>query len=318
MKAIYQQALEGKLCSTQSGAKRSIDFLNLTAVPLLVSWADATGKLKLRGKLATKQQLRCDDSYDGYAYVFIAVDSGAFVAACVQDASMVKPVEIDATWLCQPGDIGPLPQPSKGCPIPPDSPSVVVGAGGEFSDQKTAVVRQQYWHLSADSYVLGPREERLVSYQETSGMQQMTSEQKTMAESLGLSASGGWGPISASLTATLSATTSRMQQLTLTTETVRYESTTLKNPTDQPVMNLMWQLTDVVTVYQKLKPVASVVSTLRPVLIAGPYDPTKLAAASSEVQVAVSELSPPRFIEGGSSSRAPGAARSTRASKRRR
>ena len=111
-------------------------------------------------------------------------------------------------------------------------------------------------------------------------MQKTTSEQTTVAASLGISASAGWGPISASVSTSLSQTSSTFQQVTLTEERTSFVSDTLENKTDKPRMLLIWQLTDIVTVFEgNGVPLSSIVSRNAPNVIGGPYDPNSLPAA---------------------------------------
>ncbi|WP_328326124.1 MULTISPECIES: hypothetical protein [unclassified Streptomyces] len=88
-----------------------------------------------------------------------------------------------------------------------------------------------------------------------------------------MSASAGWGPFSASVSASLSESSTTSQQLTVSTQTTSYVSTTFHNLGANPEMNFFWQLTDVATVYDKDGiPLSSVILGEAPAVVSGPWD----------------------------------------------
>lgn len=280
MDKLYQSALNGTLAS-QSGSPVTISFKNDLPCFIRLAWADPSGRLVHKKVIKPAQTAECKGSQIGFAYVFTVENTGAFIAAYRQEEGDTL-VAVTTSMLCDPLDIGTMPTPTSERPIPGDSPPVAVGMALTHDEENVemAVTRHQYWRLSPESHVLLPTEKRVVSFQETAGVQQTTSEQETVSKSIGLSASAGWGAVSASLSSSLSQTSTSMQQVMISTETVRYESVTLQNKTDKPQMFLNWQATDVITVLRaRHKPVASIVSTIRPIIVRGPYDPNSLPDA---------------------------------------
>jgi hypothetical protein len=206
---------------------------------------------------------------DGERFVLSSVHTGGFVAA-IEIKAGVNDYRITSYDLASPYDIGPVPQPTKRTPIPPDSPRVVTGFG--LHPSGALIVREQFWSRLNESYMLAPLEQKTVSYTTTSGMQQTSSDQETINKSLSVGVSAGWGPVSASVNASLNQTSTTFHQVTITEERTSFLSDTVENQRDKPVMYLRWQLTDVVTIFSESVPQgASVVLGENPVLIFGPY-----------------------------------------------
>lgn len=224
----------------------------------------------------------------GYYKATVAA-TGALVTvfACSGTTSLV----LDRTSLNPPNDIGPIPVPTMELPIPiepqpspvvegstmvipPDSPRVLVAFGTTVDGN--IITREQYWARQNDSLCLAGHETRTVSYTVTSGKQQTSSDMKTLETSLGLSAGGGWGPVSASLSASLSRTSTSFQQVTVTEQTTAYLSNTIHNPDIEPVAYFRWQLMDVITVLGNAStstatPLSSLIQAQNPTIVMGPY-----------------------------------------------
>ncbi|MFI7135992.1 hypothetical protein ACIBQ1_60835 [Nonomuraea sp. NPDC050153] len=171
--------------------------------------------------------------------------------------------------LTRPNCIGPYPKPTKTTLIPPDSPRILVACG--TTDKNKVVVREQFWKRAAESHTLTPKQTHTIGFSVTSGLEETTSSQQSIAAQLGLSASAGWGPISASVSASLSMNSTTFQQVTITQQDTRYETIVLTNTTDRVQTLLKWQLTDVITILDNKVPTASIVLAQAPTLIAGPY-----------------------------------------------
>jgi hypothetical protein len=136
-----------------------------------------------------------------------------------------------------------------------------------------AVTREQFWHCTGESYSLAPGESRTVSYTATHGMQESSSDSETTNASVGVSASAGWGPFSASVSASLSESSTTSQQLTVSTQTTSFVSSSYVNLGEHSELNLFWQLTDIATVYDSTGlPLSSVVSGEAPTLVSGPWE----------------------------------------------
>lgn len=280
MDSTYQKALEGTLRSTKTGTRKTkLTFVNKLPITIRPAFINTQGLLEFGQDMPTKSTAEYSDSYAGYAYVFVTADSGAFVCAYVQGADDGKDINelIDPAWLCTPNDIGQIPEPNKAKPIPLDSQGVLVGVGDKLvKGVYISIARYQFWRLTQESICLAAGESRIVSFQETNGMQQTSSDESTMSAAIGFQSRVGWGPISASLSASLSKTSTTMQQVVITKETVSYNEVKTENPTKETRMFLRWQLTDVITVFKNLEPVASLVSGSIPSIVSKPYDPAKL------------------------------------------
>lgn len=208
------------------------------------------------------------------------------------------PVVVGPAVLAAPNHIGPIPQPNTLMPIPTDSPRVLVGCS--VLAHQNILCREQYWERAGDSYVMAPGTRRTVSTTTTSGIQKTSSEQYDISLALGFSASAGWGPISASISGSLSASSSTMQQVFVSNEVTQYESLELSNTTDATQMFFRWQLMDVFTIFAPVTgqqtatlaapppvnpppsapggagPIASIVMAESPTLISDAYDPANL------------------------------------------
>jgi|GEM_PF-2597226 len=288
MNRDYQAALDGTLKSDPNGAPvGTVTISNWLDVPVAVFWIDDQGLHSEEGPILGPQGGKFQwANVQAKNYFLITFPyTGGFVSV-VSVVEGVLEYVIDYDSLVDPGAIGPFPVPNRQVIIPPDSPRVVVAcgtvAGSETTPGYHAVVREQYWRRMADSYALAPAETRVVSTTSTSGKQETSSSLESIASTVGVSASAGWGPVSASLSASLSYNSTTFQQVTITEETTSYASDTVTNPSNtNPVMFLKWQLCDVITLFETDKqsegiPIACVISGQSPVLIAGPYDPNNL------------------------------------------
>jgi hypothetical protein len=285
MNDMYQQAIDETLHSTAStGTGNPLTFANGTAIPLnmyLISTGGehygydseaqsfAPGAPPYRLDPNGGKSLTLADPEAQWYWLFTSACSGAFAAVFQTPAS--GDVLITSVDLLNPNDIGQIPRPGKDVIIPADSPRIVVGCGS--LPNGNVVVREQYWQRISDSYSIGPGEQKTVSNTVTSGMQQTTSDLTTVEGSVGASASGGWGPVSASVSASLSASSTNFQQFTSTTQTTSYVSDDYDNSLDNPSrMFLYWQLADSVTAYDDTgMALSSVVTGTQPVVIGGPY-----------------------------------------------
>lgn len=196
--------------------------------------------------------------------------------------------EIGQASLVLPNDIGPYPAATASRPIPSDSGRVVVGCGkvtvwteGEVPiPQERTIVREQYWRRLGTSYSVAPGETRTLSVSRTTGMSQSSTKSDTLAESVGISASGGLGPASASISASINASSTSFQEISLHEETTTFEQFEVTNTDPETHTYISWQLTDIITVANGAHlPIASAVSGQAPVLISGPFTVTKMLEA---------------------------------------
>lgn len=305
MNPLYVQALNGTLQSpADNNVSVAIAIGSKLFIPTTVHTVDTFGALTpvsgtvLPGSAVPTFQPGDNPSspltlsteiWSGQYLILTNQLSGAFVAVLTVPSAGQAVPPLDWTLLAEPNDIGPIPQPNAATLIPPDSPRVLVGCG--LAPTGNYIVREQYWRRADDSYVLAPNETRTIGFTTTSGMQQISSSEETLQKSVSASVSGGWGPVSATVSASLSSNAVNYQQLTITSESTRFETVKLKNTTTEPQMYLKWQLMDVITVYSSANSAAlsCVIIGQSPVIVAGPYstDPSSLAAPPARLLAAM-------------------------------
>ncbi|MFD7839197.1 hypothetical protein [Streptomyces sp. NPDC059761] len=296
MNSTYQQALDGTLTSTNTGNTGTFTFANATEIPLgcyLVSdtgvWLGMVPNGNTFGEGNPSMHLAAGTQWwtftvpidmGGY-FIFVNYYSGAFAAVLPATAAdsynggnLILTVE--CSHLLNPNDIGVPPTPNQDVVIPPDSPRVVVGCGVVNGN---GVAREQYWRRLPESYSIAKGEYRTENYTTTSGMEATTSQQSQVAASVGVSASAGWGPISASISASVSGSSSTFQQVTTNTQTTSFISQAFDNTNGKSAqMFLYWQLTNVVTVFDTNgNPLSSLIyGSEEPAVINGPHNPASL------------------------------------------
>ncbi|MFF3089841.1 hypothetical protein ACFVRB_33080 [Streptomyces nojiriensis] len=286
MDSTYQDAINGTLCSQTSGdtipklavVNRSDMLLNMYLISTQrgdrLGW-DSVNNTWAAGHppihLWDESPLWLVKNPDlGWYWLFTSADSGAFAAVCQTPAS--GDLSFMSHLLLEPNEIGGIPKPDKEVLIPPDSPRIVVGCGRLGGGNR--VLREQYWHSLTDSYSIAPGEHKTVSNTVTSGMQSTTSDLVSVEGSISSGVQGGWGPVSASVSASLSAGSTSFQQFTATSESVSYVSEDYENTGSRPQMFLYWQLTDSIAVYEQESGLAlsTIVNGMQPVVIGGPPD----------------------------------------------
>jgi hypothetical protein len=271
MNPLYQSAIDGTLKSPKSTEKiTQIQIYNDLDVPIFIRLVDEDGNLTPAYPISAHGGTNLREIFKGWYAVFTVCHTGAF--ACVIEFTGATSYRINGSLLVDPNDVGRFPIPSKDILIPSDSARILVGCG--LAPNGNPMTREQFWKRSPDSYTLAPGEKRTIGYTTTSGMQTTTSVEQEVATSLGLNASAGWGPISASVSASLSTTSRSMQQVAVSTETTRYETVELSNQDAAPKLFLRWQLMEVLTVFSKepeIRPITAIVQAVLPTLIGGPY-----------------------------------------------
>jgi hypothetical protein len=299
MNDTYQKAINGTLkSSTGPGSGQGLTFYNMTAMPLamyLISadgshlgWSTQTQSFQpgepgyiIAGTTNAGQQggssMPQANPTLGWYWLFTNALTGAFAAVFPTPPSGGD-IYITTWDLLEPNDIGTIPTPDRaaGVLIPTDSPRIVVGCGlsSQGGISPNVVVREQFWQRLPDSYSIAPGETKQCSYTVTCGKQETTSELSTLESSVSASASGGWGPVSASVSASLSTSSTNFQQVTVTEQTTSYvaETYSLEQDAKSPEMMLCWQLADTVTIYDSQgSPLGSIVTGTTPTVIGGPY-----------------------------------------------
>ncbi|MFI9159562.1 hypothetical protein [Kitasatospora aureofaciens] len=284
----YQAAIDGTLASVDDGSRTNMTVTNGTPVHLLVYWVGLDGLLYGRnprtrrlapgypGQVLDPGATTIWTNIDRFYYFVAKVGySGAFAAVWRADQDDAA-VTITGRDLRDPDDIGEVPVPTKSVIIPPNGPRILVGAG--VLPNGNSVIREQFWQRLPESYSLASGEEKTVSYTQTQGMQESSSDTRTVTGSVSASASAGWGPFSASVNASLSQSSTKAQQVTVSTQTTSFTSNRYYNEASHGWMCLFWQLTDVLTVFDRTgTPLASVVSAKGPAVVWGPVNVDELA-----------------------------------------
>jgi len=284
MDPYTQAALNGTLVSPAWGGDGAFHLKldNKLPVPLYLYGVTTTGTQLVNMDLTTGTtpllfppgQSTEFIIYNDAFFIVRTAFSGAFVTLLYNEQNFTTgTVTIDASMLLPPNQIGSFPDANTDMPIPPDSPRVLVGVGTTPTDPAGVILREQFWQRMGDSYTLAPGTKRVVSTTLVAGMQNTSSQQDSVSKSIGLSGSFGWGPVSASLSANLSSSSSSFQQISISSESTQYESLELYNKTKHTQMFLRWQLTDVITVFQTYTPPTQALASPAAVNPAEPFPP---------------------------------------------
>ncbi|MER7950630.1 hypothetical protein ABTY59_24895 [Streptomyces sp. NPDC096079] len=288
MNDTYREAVSGALKSADEGIRTNMTVTNGTPVHLLVYWVGLDGLLYGRNKRTRKlapghagqvldpgATATWSNVDRGYCFVAKVGYSGAFAAVWRVDRDNAA-VTLTGRDLLDPDDIGEVPVPTGSMIIPPNGPRILVGAGVLRKDR--FVTREQFWQRLPNSYSLAAGEEKVVNYTQTQGMQESSSDARTVTGSVSSSASAGWGPFSASVNASLSTSSTKTQQVTVSTQTTSFTSNSYSNDTSHGWLCLYWQLTDTLTVFDDTgTPLSSVVSGVGPSVVWGPVEVDTLA-----------------------------------------
>ncbi|MFD3998830.1 hypothetical protein [Streptomyces sp. NPDC058548] len=208
----------------------------------------------------------------GWYLIFLNARSGAFVSVKRLSSAVYSPSQgcmwllVGAPDLLDANDIGPVPQPSASVVIPPDSPRVVVGFGR--TPKGNTLIREQYWQRLPDSYSISAGARRTVEYTVTTGMESTTSTQSDLGSSVMGDVAAGWGPISASLSTSLSASSTSFEQVSTNVETSSFVSQVYDNTQgEKSRICYHWRLANVLTVFDAGEPVSSLIYGSGPAVI---------------------------------------------------
>jgi hypothetical protein len=274
----YMAALAGTLQSAPTGPNMPVTVWNNLPLDVRISYVTQFGAQANMGLIPA-----------GYAAVVEASPGDYFMLSTVATGSMAGVITIsqgtsmaffDPSDLLGPNDVGAPPAPNQQYVLPLDTPRALV-ATGVVGGQNIAM-REQYWMRAPDSFSILPNEKQDISSTTTTALQRTSSNLDTIAASVGASASAGWGPVSASVSASLSRTSTRFQQVTVNTERTTYSADHIEGTGDNASYFLKWQLMDIVTV---IAPgtgaiLSSMVTGQAPILIAGPYSVDALPPAA--------------------------------------
>lgn len=176
--------------------------------------------------------------------------SGALIGEVATNSIANNKHTFDESSLAKPNAIGLFPEPdlSKGVVLPGDSERKVVGYG-EWTYSATVkmlVIREQCWRRCSDSYVLAPKEKRTMGVATSTGIERSSSSEESLSKEFSAGASGGWGFFSASISASLSASSRYTQQVTISEQQSEFDTVELTNDTDKAQLFIRWRLADII------------------------------------------------------------------------
>lgn len=227
----------------ETAAQYQINVSTWLGRDLFIKSVDGEGRWHEEIKVAGSGTVAVLQAQDNERFVITDSFTDAWIGAFQVPVGGFKnnSLTIDDSFLVTPNDLGPTPQPSKTTLIPQDSYPIVVGLGRN-------VLRYQYWHRSDDSYALGTGEEQTITTSTTTGLVSTSSSMESVAQSLGMSASAGWGPISVSVNASLNMSTTTQQSVTISETNTTYITKSFTNNSKDDIMVIHWQLIDTVLI----------------------------------------------------------------------
>jgi hypothetical protein len=250
MQPLLKQYLDGTLESSGDPQIAEVSVDNKLNVPVWAGFLAKDGAVYPAIGVPAGTKVPANRPINWYWLIWAMDGSLAAVFKPATPPANKLEITIGAADLSSPGDIGPVPLPSVEVPIPNDSPSILVGTarGWDTAGKETYLTRSQFWKRSGDSITLAPGEKMTTGYTSVTGIQETSSETKTVAESVNASLSAGWGPVSASLSASLNTSSTSFQQYVSTQTDTRYETRTYEGDAAATRMIFRWQLYDVVTI----------------------------------------------------------------------
>jgi hypothetical protein len=188
--------------------------------------------------------------------------------------------------------------------VPLGTPRFLVGfgstSGKSIDGTKTIdldVLHEQYWRPSPTSFPLAPGEDKKILLTHMTGLSDTSSSEHSFEATLGLSVSGGWGPVSASLSASFSDSLTTSHSRTLTQQTISTTEVHLTNSTDSPQLIVYWELVDTYTLVESTNfpssptPITQISPVIRAVVecIAAPVLVRRYVTAPNQVPAAYTQ-----------------------------
>lgn len=274
----YMSALDGTLQSVPNGNPFTATIWNSLPIAIRIAYVTPAGVQANMGVVPAGYSVVVDTAVGDY-FILKAAATGSMVGV-VSIATQVSMVFFDPSDLLGPNDLGPPPTPDSQYILPLDTPRVVVGVG--IAPSNNIALREQYWMRAPDSFSILPGERQDISTTTTTAMQRTSSSLDTISASLGTSASAGWGPLSASVSASLSVNSTSFQEVSVNEERQNYTADHVQGSGETASYFLKWQLMDLITVVElgTGAVLASMVSGQAPVLSAGPYTIGTLPSAA--------------------------------------
>ncbi|MCX7287334.1 MAG: hypothetical protein NTW20_07170 [Rhodobacterales bacterium] len=187
----------------------------------------------------------------GAPFIVRTADTGSFVMASIMPA--VPSTAGDARHqflkvpMFKPNQIPAPKAPKDQSTIPSDMPSILVDCGliDLKGGSKGVVLHEQYWRVGPNSFVLLPGQQKTISSEQVSGVTDESTSHESLSESLDLSVGGGWGPISASISASLSHSSDTSHTRRLQSQTRNQVEDMVANADVSKSINVFfWELVD--------------------------------------------------------------------------
>ncbi len=183
----------------------------------------------------------------------ILPSTGGLVAVYTQAETSNANLSITNQNLNGPFEGPPPPAKLSSSLLPVTPTTTVVGFGFFGLNSQIAVIREQYWIALTSSISVAPGETKQCAYTVSTGVSRSETDSKSIDASGSVSASAGWGPLSGSISASLSVSSSKTQTVELREETTTSVVETYTNDASSTKTNIYinWQLMDRISLIQQ-------------------------------------------------------------------
>ena len=243
MQALLAEYLLGHLESKGDAQWAALSVQNQLEIPVSLRMVMPTGQLSQSNINAAPGQ-RSLLVVPVNWYLLVTGLDGSIL--CVLEPPGIEarpPVVVSTLDMSLPGDIGPIPDPTEAIPVPPDTPSILVGGAQVRKADGTPtcyVVRSQYWKRSGESITIVAGEKLTTGHTSMSGTTESSSDSATVAKSLSMSATASWGPLSTSINASLSSSTTVTHQFEAAGQQTRHETHEYSGPSTGSGSSAFW------------------------------------------------------------------------------
>lgn len=257
MNSAFAEELRGELRSpTNPTVPVKCRFFNMFWQPVQIVGVDDQGQPKLWATLKRWNEVMID-TFEGVKFRVLCTWSGSLIMADTIPAPP-KPPHVDhwdfmlhPYYLAKPNHIGPPPRSTASMLIPNNGTRILVGSDYMREEKNNAltsviVLRVQYWERSSESISLAYGQDKDVFTAQTAGRAWSSSSAETIAEEAGMSVSAGIGPFSASVSGSISQSSTTGFSATAESEEESVIETHVENRTKpaRDITAFAWQLID--------------------------------------------------------------------------
>ena len=193
--------------------------------------------------------------------------TGGLVGRCpldqgiLADGSLLPGFIFEPSMLADLNCIGQPPEPTAQILLPPNTERIVVGMGSmnvagaavPLFGPTLNVVHEQYWRRGKDSYSLSAGQTKTVTIEQVTGMTLSTETEENLNAIVGVTMSGSMGPFSASLSASVTYSSTSRARDTLSVAQTTVTEGVVTNPTSAPMTVFSWELVDVYFLFNSRK-----------------------------------------------------------------